>query len=377
MLFHYPFLAPGASALAAGCLSMMRRDWKHLRTTVVAAYGLFAGVWAALVLLAKLGAEDVSLLRAFYPNAANPSGWVGFGLHKLAGLVAGVGNYFVGGQNFVDWSAVPAWAPYCVAVSWVYLALCLFGYARGFVRAHRSGAFFVPVLFFFGATFLVGQLQNLYSQPHNPQFQIQPMSITVVGLALLLAQMRSSLTKRAWALSLTLATLALTLSAYTNLRIFSQSRGLDGASLKIVRQLEEKFPKDQFILVVLGSEGWFTWVYAVGYSGDSEKFLAGTVSISEVFANQGGISAEDAASRILTEIEDARARGLRPVAVTVWNGVDADSIPPSVVRVSDPARARRYMEILGPAYRTGKRWETLVGDAVELLPPDEPHPAVQ
>jgi len=87
----------------------------------------------------------------------------------------------------------------------------------------------------FGVTFVGGEVFNLYSQPQDPQMQINVMAWLTVGWALLLVAARRLYGGRSLA---ALAGLTVALFAY-NVWSLAPLRGLDGAWQRAIERLEQ------------------------------------------------------------------------------------------------------------------------------------------
>jgi hypothetical protein len=103
------------------------------------------------------------------------------------------GNYFAGGYNIPDyhWAFGSLEHLTKMTISWIYLAItlgaCVVTLVRGRVTELRVYAAYGVALF------LVGELEHLYSQPQDPQSQIEPMFVAVIGLSLLMRELSMTL----------------------------------------------------------------------------------------------------------------------------------------------------------------------------------------
>ncbi len=113
------------------------------------------------------------------------TGWGGFAARKLLLMWAGVTQYLVGGTNFGDVSYLPSIIREMVFASALIgfaalAALILLARNIHDVRLRVTAAVF-------GITFLAGEFLNLYSQPQDPQMQINVMIWLTVAVAAILA----------------------------------------------------------------------------------------------------------------------------------------------------------------------------------------------
>jgi hypothetical protein len=110
----------------------------------------------------------------------------------------------------------------------------------------------------FLGTLGAGQVMNLYSQPHDPQMQVNVMAWLTVAWALLLAAMRSGGGPVFGVLAvLSLAPLLL------NVAFFSRWRGGDAEATAALATIEQRFPPDSTVFVYWGFEPITMWQYAL------------------------------------------------------------------------------------------------------------------
>ncbi|SKA28669.1 hypothetical protein SAMN02745126_04815 [Enhydrobacter aerosaccus] len=110
----------------------------------------------------------------------------------------------------------------------------------------------------FLGTLGAGQVLNLYSQPQDPQMQLNVMPWLAVAWGLLLG---ASLTKSRGA-AIVLAALSLAPLAW-NVSQLARFRGGDAAALKAVAALEQRFPPASTVWVYWGFEPITMWQYAL------------------------------------------------------------------------------------------------------------------
>src|SRR6185503_19516581 len=119
-------------------------------------------------------------------------------------------------------------------------------------RRHDARMRTVAVIFL--GTLVAGEVMNAYSQPADPQMQINVMAWLPVVIALLLA---TCATPR---LRIVVAALALVPIAY-NVVAFSQYRGHDSRMEAALRQLEPMFDPARTVFVYAGWENMVNWQY--------------------------------------------------------------------------------------------------------------------
>src|SRR5262249_16350284 len=110
----------------------------------------------------------------------------------------------------------------------------------------------------FLGTLAAGEVMNAYSQPGDPQMQINVMPWLTVAVALLLAVLPASIIRYATTVA---ALLALVPLAY-NIKAFGAVRGSDGRALAALDELERLSDPAQTVYVYPDYDGAITWHYA-------------------------------------------------------------------------------------------------------------------
>ena len=259
----------------------------------------------------------LSIFRVFYPNKAGPGSWVGLDWIKFACLYEGVGNYLIGGKNIGtpfsgDFSQVIrnviSWG--CTLSSIVLLLVTFF-------KEEKKN---LKIIALFGlSVFFFGQCQNLYGQPQDPQFQVQPMFLITAGLIclyFLYPAIKNSI-------KITLLVFGL-LVGVDNFVALQPHRSGDSIMVKGYKEFRSQFPKDSTKIVQLGYDGWSCWLMLFDYEGDFKIYLKDVICLNTPFHFTPGISTEAAAQQIMNDIDAAMALGKRVIANTPW--VDPDYI---------------------------------------------------
>jgi hypothetical protein len=367
-VFHWTLMIPAAAAvLISQAVLVMKR--KHPAWSLAAFPLVFLVMIGLAALCANLLYPDSSFSpwQILYPSKAGPSGWLGFRWNKLIFASAGIGSYYLGAQQFSDYRAAFR-SPFLltVGISWLYLLAVLGAAVSAFFRRRTSGDLRL-LAGFGGMLFGVGELEHLYSQPQDPQSQLQPMFLSVAALILILCYLRGRLKRRAYRLataSLALASLAV---GFWNVKLLAASRGGDSQYVPAVKQLARLFPPDTFIRVSHAYEEWNTWWYVEENRGNWSDFRANTILLLLPFADHAGISAAAAAEMVKRRIAEAFASGQRVVACSLWVQEKAD-FAMMMAAVTDREKAEEYYDTLRDAFPTGQTWDTPVGRFVELLP---------
>src|SRR6185369_9040307 len=205
-------------------------------------------------------------------------------------LLVGMGNYFAGGNNMGDYKAAFANAAilHLMLVSWTVLAVALTVSTVTLVR--RPAASGLPLLAVFGiALFLAGEAGAVYSQPQDPQMQIEPMFAVIPGMILLMRR-DSGLVGNLWrpGLAGVLALVGVANGSW-NVHLMRAGSGQDSKALWAIAEMDRLFPRDTTVIVWHGFERWTTWQYVLLWRNDSEGFLRNTVHLTMAFTMNRGI----------------------------------------------------------------------------------------
>jgi hypothetical protein len=289
---------------------------------VVATAGIVQQVWEG-----HSGA--VGLHDLLWTGKAVDSGWGGFTWGKAWMMLAGVGGYLVAlGTHATPVEARQDALPLalsvlvqaaifiaCVAVSW----------------RHRADPRLRAIAVVFLGTLGAGEVLNFYSQPQDPQMQVNVMPwLTVAWMLLLAAAVRRSRGTFMVLAALSVVPLAL------NLVSFSRWRGGDADSLAALATIERRLPPDSTVFVYWGFEYVTMWQYALWsrtWDWDGKPAVGPAPSKDPKFKwiaiNAGAIrhprgTAEDNARSIQRDLEFALARGYRVVVSDVWTWTEQE-----------------------------------------------------
>ncbi|HEY6983337.1 glycosyltransferase family 39 protein [Reyranella sp.] len=248
----FPLLPPLLLAL------VLSKGTPRRRTALVA---LFLAVMVAVALLAANRWEGhngaVGLPDLLWTGKAVGSGWGGFSIDKLGLVIAGMGEYLLGGRNLPAAHLFRAegaeWAIAFGIEFMLLLSMLLLLWKRRDDGTMRT----VAVLFL--GTLAAGEVMNGYSQPTDPQMQINVMPWVTIAAALLLAE-AAKLTASRHVVILIGTGMALALLAY-NVAAFSAERGRDGKIEAALRGLERLSDPARTVYVYSGWETMVTWQY--------------------------------------------------------------------------------------------------------------------
>ncbi len=258
------------------------------------------------------------------------TGWAGVTWDKAWMMLSGVGNYLLLVGGFVDpRSAREAMLPLSLSVL-LQAAIFVASVIVLWPRRHEPRLRAVAIIFL--GTLGAGQVLNFYSQPQDPQMQLNVMPWLTVAWAFLLAAALLS-----WrVIAVVLAFLSLVPFAY-NVSALARWRGDDPRWLAATTALEKRFPPDATVFLYFGYEPITTWKYALWsrtWDWDNKVAIPPAPSADPKFkwiaVNAGAIrhpgwTAAEHAAALKRDIDLALDRGYRVVVSDLW------SWPPDVL----------------------------------------------
>jgi hypothetical protein len=184
------------------------------------------------------------------------TGWAGLSWDKAWMMLSGIGNYFLIVGGWVDpLSAKRAAIPLIISV---LLQLAVFVACVAVLWPRRDDARLRAIAIVFLGTLGAGQVLNFYSQPQDPQMQVNVMPWLTVAWGLLLGADLA----RSRAVAISLAVLSLAPLAW-NVSQLARHRGGDEAALSAIAALEKRFPPQSTVFLYWGFEPITMWQYAL------------------------------------------------------------------------------------------------------------------
>jgi len=358
MLFHWTLVLPLAAGIGAAQLFLVVRG--RMKWTAIA--GALALFFAAATAYWAIIPDSVPLAEIFFPGKAQ-TGWVAFTSEKVLNALVGVGNAFSGGFNttyaatFTDGGVTASIVPY-VVLSWIAasaaLATCVW------IALQKPAALALRALMIFALVqFAVSEAEAIYSQPSDPQLQLQPMFLLTAALIGAAAYWN-------WrpAVAAGLAALALANGA-SNLRLMISGSPADEDAIAAVTEMVRTFPFDRSFYVSSGWDGWVTWAFVLNFPGQRATFENENAFLYSPFTNRSGTTVAEAVEEMRTRIDAQLDGGQRVVAASLWQEPRARFINP-LSSVIDPARASDYADRMAALYTPGRKWELANGTFVEL-----------
>ena len=217
---------------------------------------------AAVVAWAWHGHDGaVGTFDLIWTGKAVRSVWAGFTWAKVGYMWDGMVGYLLG-AGVAAIPGIPGWDIWrWVATVWM-LAVAFF--ALPFLWRHWDDPRSRALSAIFGVTFVAGEVFNLYSQPQDPQMQINVMAWLTVGWAVVLVAVRERRRYGGRGLA-ALAGLTVALFAY-NVWSIAPLRGLDSAWEGAIQRMERESDPDRTVwlmhdfdwAMVYGSLHWGT-----------------------------------------------------------------------------------------------------------------------
>lgn len=352
-----------ALALSAGSLRARLARIAVLAVSIVAVAGVVQQLWEG-----HPGA--VGLHHLLWTGKGVDTGWAGLSWDKAWMMLSGVGNYFLLVGGWIDpLSARRAAAPLFLSL---LLQAAVFAIAAWQLWPQRRDPRLRAVAVVFLGTLGAGEIFNLYSQPQDPQMQVNVLPALTVAWALLLAE---SMPRRRGVAALLIALSLLPLA--WNGAALARFRGDDTRALAALRTLEQRLPPESTVFVYWGFEPIVTWQYAQWsrtWDWDGKVAIAPAPSAEPRFKwiaiDAGAIrhpewSAEHNAEILRRDIDQALDRGYRVVVSEVWSW-DREELARQLGALSAAGRAAAIHALLHERYRAtpvldepyaGRYWE--------------------
>ncbi len=322
-LIEWRLMFPTLPALALALLVAPEPMARRLRHVLVLGASILAT--SGIVQLSWEGHNGaIGLHDILWTGKGVATGWAGLSWDKAWMMLSGVGNYLLLVGGYVDpRSAREALVPLSFSIllqAAIFTAIVVLLWPR----RHEPRLRAVAIVFL--GTLGAGQVLNFYSQPQDPQMQLNVMPWLTVAWTLLLAALRPSQRRIGIALAvLSFAPLAWNVSA------LAKWRGDDTRWLAATAALEKRFPPDSSVFLYFGYEPITTWKYALWsrtWDWDNKVDIPPAPSPSPKFkwiaVNAGAIrhpgwtGAEHAAA-LKRDIDLALDRGYRVIVSDLWS----------------------------------------------------------
>jgi hypothetical protein len=262
-LFEWRLMFPTLPAMLAALWLCEPRLGRRLAWIALFLAGMLAT--AALVALAWRGhAGAVGPFDLIWTGKAVRSVWAGFTWAKVGYLWDGIVAYLLG-TGITTFDRLPGWDIWRFATTFWLLGIAA---VAGSVLRRADGGTARALLAIFGVTFLAGEVFNLYSQPQDPQMQINVMAWVTPAWALVLLAAQRRWPARGLA---AMAAVTVALFAY-NVWSIAPLRGLDSKWRGAIERLERHGDPTRTVFL-LHDFDW-TMVYASLHWGTAEPGVA-------------------------------------------------------------------------------------------------------
>lgn len=197
----------------------------------------------------------VGAIELIWTGKAVRSVWAGFTWAKVGYMWDGMAGYLLG-AGIASIPGIPGWDIWrWIATVWI-LAVAFF--SLPFLWRHWDDPRSRALSAIFGITFVAGQVFNLYSQPQDPQMQLNVMGWLTVGWAIVLVAVGERRRYGRQGLA-ALASLTVALFAY-NVWSIAPLRGLDSAWEGAIQRMERESNPDRTVWLMHD----FDWAMVYG-----------------------------------------------------------------------------------------------------------------
>ncbi|HTR83793.1 MAG TPA: hypothetical protein VMI56_04910 [Reyranella sp.] len=340
----FPTLPALMLALALAPVPLGRRAAliATLLVAIVAMTGIVQQVWEGHN--GAMGLPDL-----LWTGKGVDTGWAGLSWDKAWMMLAGVGNYLLIVGDFLDPATVKQHVlPLSVPV---LLQLAIFVVAVILLWPRRNDPRVRAIAIVFLGTLGAGQVMNIYSQPQDPQMQLNVMSWLTLAWALLVAALMA---RRQRALTIALVVLSLLPIAW-NVASLSRWRGGDRDALAALANIEGHFPAERTVFVYFGFEPINVWQYALwSHTWDWDSGV-NDARFKWIAIDSGAIrhphwTPEEDAQSIKRQIDTALNKGYRVAIAGFWDW-SAEELASHLASVSGANRAPAIYDMLHRDYR--------------------------
>lgn len=350
-LFEWRLMFPTLPAMLAA-LWLCERRWT-LRFAWIALFLATMVATATVVALAWRGHEGaVGPIDLIWTGKAVRSVWAGFTWPKVGYLWDGIVAYLLG-TGVTTFDRLPGWDIWRFVTTFWLLGI---GWVAGSIlwRAKADGRARALVAVF-GVTFVAGEVFNLYSQPQDPQMQINVMAWVTPAWALSLLVVH-----RRWPVRGLAAAAALTVALFAyNVWSIAPLRGLDSKWRGAIERLERHGDPSRTVFL-LHDFDW-TMVYASLHWGTAEPGVAGLgpapqtlpkfkwIGFTGTVLRHPDWSTERHVEALRGQIDRALELGYEVLVVRLWDIPEAQLLTETGM-VADAARLGALQRLLRTDY---------------------------
>jgi hypothetical protein len=361
-LFEWRLMFPTLPAMLAAlwfCAPGMR-----VRTVSVALF--LAGMLgtATLAALAGHGHDGaVGPIDLIWTGKAVGSAWAGFSWLKALNTIDGTTAYLLG-TGITNYPPPFGWDMWRVLGMLAIVAIAAISVPVLWRRRDEPGVRAVAIVF--GGTFVAGLVFNLYSQPQDPQMQINIMGWLTVGwmLTAIAAWQRWQTRGLAAAAAATLALLAY------NIWSLAPLRGLDSAWQRSIAHIAREAPPARTVFVINDFD-WFM-VYASLHWGKTEPGVDALgpapqaqpvfkwIGVGSDLLRHADWSVDKHVSALQDQIDRAFALGYDVLISQQWE-LDEPGLATTIGTLSNQSHTGAIWRMLHNRYRAEKAFEDPLG----------------
>lgn len=303
------------------------------------------------------------------------SGWAGFATAKCWFLWVGISEGLLGGRNIGDLGAVPLHLNEMLIATGLILAFAIC--ALVLFWRNRFAPQTRTIFAIFGGTFIAGEIMNVYSQPQDPQMQINVMPWLTIAATLTLttlshAYRRSALTA--------FACMSVAILAY-NIHVLAATRGEDTRWRDTLQRVEDHVPPAKSFLLLhgferLASRSYYHWngdlksLDTIGPAPTPEtKFKV--LELVRGAVNRPRLTGPELAAELHAQILKAMSQGYEVVAVDLWNWSRA-KMESTMSTVADKSKSDALYDMLHTKFSGTPVYDDPVAGAFVRLTPVMP-----
>lgn len=387
-LFEWRVLFPTLPALTLACLMLPGRWTQRLKWAGVFLGSVFLTV-ACTALIARgqpgMPATFTDCFRTIvWTGKGIGSGWGGFRIEKIAFLRAGVAQSLLGGHN-LHGGQLNSYQNLQLSVGLAVIGLLAVAFVVQVWR-NRKDARYRVAFSSLGGTLFCGQVMNLYTQPQDPQMQINVMAWLASGWALFGALVLGSEPLRSRYREAAFLCASLLPLAY-NVNEFWPHRGLDTQNIQALVRVKEKFDLKDTVFVSHGFDGYITWRFVEWKQPQTfpptldepprhEESLAAPLYLINDAVRNPSHTPQEHAKHITDHIDRALELKYRVVIDRIWDADEALLVT-SFSTVCGPQKPQAIHAALHAQYRATLVYnDPILGPQYELRRVDDPERVV-
>ena len=320
----------------------------------IARIALFIGAMVATAWIAMWFWGDhpnnvPSVLDLLWTGKGVDTGWAGFSLRKIGFLWVGMSEYVAGGRNIANFDVIPSVWPELLVSSAFVVALGI-GSLAILWRERQSLAARILVAVF-GITFGAGQVLNLYSQPQDPQMQINVMPWLTIAWAIVAAS-----AARSRPVTTLAACVAISAGLFSyNMWVLSPLRGVDTAWRQALQRIEHEADPAKTVFLVYGfdttlSKMFYYWegkwdYFATLGRAPTPQTKFKILALVSGPVNKPSLTPAETAEDLERQIERVMELGYDVVVSEIWTW-DLPHIESALATVADSKKSEAIYRML-------------------------------